>query len=77
MEEKQLTKRYWLFGGAIYYASGGMRDFNGSFDREEEAKAKAKEKEYTDEYNWYHILDTQEETINGVGEACNPMGIFR
>lgn len=77
MSDKLLTKRYWLFGGLIYYASGGMEDFIASFDTKEEALAKAIELEYIKaEFKWHHVIDTQDETIEGEGKACNPMGAF-
>lgn len=36
-----LTKRYWLFSFDNYYPSGGMNDFNDSFETMEEAMALA------------------------------------
>lgn len=49
-------KRFMLFCGQDYYASGGMLDFVGSFDTIDEAAA-AMEVESTD---WGHIYDTED-----------------
>ncbi len=55
-------KRYWLFGGDSYYPNGGMGDFRGSFDSREEAiKAGAAIREGSD--SWYHVFDSQDNTI--------------
>lgn len=52
-------KQYLLFGGAVYYPSGGFEDFRGSFDTLEEAQAKVKELDLEDQYSWYHIVDVK------------------
>lgn len=49
-------ERYWLFGGDIYYASGGMADFVGQYAVLAEAVA-AWQAEY--DYTWWHVVDTQ------------------
>lgn len=59
-------KRYWLFGGTSYSASGGMMDFVETFDSVEAAKRFAAEDFPPDDasitndghYNWWHIFDT-------------------
>lgn len=57
-------RRYLLFAGASYYASGGWKDFIGSFHAESDARAKAEELVGGDEYrdgakDWAHVVDTQ------------------
>lgn len=71
-------KRYILMAGMIYYASGGFKDFAGSFDTKKEALA-AKDtwlKEHDYGHEWWHIADLEEGTIEGEGGGCNPMGVF-
>lgn len=46
-------KPFWLFGGDIYYPSGGMEDFAGSFDSLDEAKAAPIPGE--PDFRWAHI----------------------
>jgi hypothetical protein len=50
----EAAKRYWLFAGECYYASGGIHDFEGSFDSAAEAEAGAQKFEYD---QWYHVVD--------------------
>lgn len=55
-------KRFLLFVGDTYYPCGGWRDFKGSFDTEDEARAhaavlKADENGYG--WDWAHIVDTE------------------
>lgn len=47
-------KRYWLFAGNDYYATGGMHDLEGSFDSAAEAEASAQN---LDPDQWYHVVD--------------------
>ena len=51
--------RYWLFGGAQYYACGGMNDTIGRFGALSDAIAYAKawEDPWSDR-DWWHIVDT-------------------
>jgi len=49
-------KQYILFAFHTFYPSGGMDDFNSSFDTEDEAIAKAKE--LVDDYDEFQIFDT-------------------
>ena len=62
-------KRYLAFVGSIYYPSGGMDDFKGDFDAQDEAVAKAisaaKERSPHPEdqlwrYTWAHVWDCNE-----------------
>lgn len=48
-------KRFLLFGGLIYYPSGGWGDFCGSFDSIEEAEDVFSE----NSCEWYHIVDSE------------------
>lgn len=53
-------KRFLLFGGSIYYAAGGWKDFVGSFDREHDARRAAEQRHALDargEFEWYHVVD--------------------
>lgn len=54
-------KPYWLFAGNIYYPSGGMGDFVGSFDTLEEAKNADRPGEPG--YRWAHIYDADSGAI--------------
>lgn len=53
-------KRYMLFYGDWHYACGGMKDFIGSFDTQEEAKKAIPSDECC---VWFHIYDIQEMKI--------------
>lgn len=48
-----MKHRYWLFAGDIYYASGGMHDFQGAFESIELAKQHSF-------FEWWHVWDTHE-----------------
>ena len=51
----EAVKRYWMFAGNDYYATGGMHDFGGSFDSVAEAEEGAKTLLVPCE--WYHVVD--------------------
>ncbi len=48
------AKRYWLFAGEDYYATGGVHDLTGSFDSVAEAEASV---QAIDSSEWYHVVD--------------------
>ena len=48
------AKRYWLFGGVCYYATGGVHDLTGLFDSVAEAEANV---QAIDSSEWYHVVD--------------------
>ena len=51
--------RYWLFGGATYYASGGMFDAMARFGALSDAIAHAKAWEDPRRCReWWHVVDT-------------------
>lgn len=52
-------KRYWLFGGEVYYAGGGMYDFISGFDTKEEAVLEASRRVASSDIQWWHVFDTQ------------------
>ena len=52
-------KRYMLFGGQAYYASGGFHDYLGSFGDLEKAVAYASSI-MDDVIDWWHIFDCEE-----------------
>jgi len=71
-------KRYWLFTGEAYYASGGMQDFIGSYDSLEQAIDDSKgewrysaytKEDYFYEYDWFQILDSHESKIVSCSES--------
>ena len=60
----EAPKRYWLFGGVCYYASGGVHDRQGVYDTIAEAVAEGKRKQTAewsgrlfDAYEWWHVVD--------------------
>lgn len=53
-------KRYWLFGGCVFYAKGGIHDFIDSSDNTKEIWQIIKQKfSPDDEYSWFHIVDSK------------------
>lgn len=50
-------KRYLLFCGSRYYPSGGMEDFEGSFDSPEDAKDGFIPELFYD--SWAHVYDVE------------------
>ena len=57
-------KRYWLFGGECYYATGGVHDRQGMYGTIAEAVAEGKRQqtsEWSDRlfavYEWWHVVD--------------------
>jgi len=68
------ANRYWLFGGAQYYAAGGMHDIIGRFGALSDAIAYAKAwEDPQNDYDWWHIVDTL--TGELVAESdCRPYG---
>lgn len=62
-------KRYWLFTGAEYYPSGGMKDFKGSFESVGEAIAHLQIVKTSRSIEWYQILDSFEgKVVQNVGD---------
>lgn len=53
-------KRFMLFAGDKYYPTGGMMDFVGYFDTQDEAVAYATTPtgQFNSCPNWFHIYDT-------------------
>ena len=66
-------KRYWLFGSFVYYSTGGMCDFLGSFGSAEEASAAANDLMEAEKIEWWHVFDTVEGAICQESEE-NPYG---
>ena len=57
-------KRYWLFGGECYYATGGVHDRQGMYDTIADAVAEGKRQQAAewsgrlhDVYEWWHVVD--------------------
>lgn len=48
-------KPFWLFSGSVYYPGGGMKDFQGSFDTLEAAKAAFSDEYGEDAFVWAHV----------------------
>lgn len=55
-------KRYLLFGGSVFYAAGGWRDFIGSFDSITDAISKVANSD-PDDLEWYHVIDSEAGSI--------------
>ena len=60
----EAPKRYWLFGGDDYYATGGVHDRRGMYDAITEAVAEGKRQQTAewsgrlfDAYEWWHVVD--------------------
>ena len=72
------AKRYWLFGGECYYASGGVHDRQGMYDTIAEAAAEGKRRQKSawsgrlhDVYEWWHVVDiTTGEIVAGSGDQA-------
>lgn len=73
-DELHKVKRYVVMGGSVYYACGGFQDYRGSFDTEDEAKARVEEflKEHGD-YSWAHYVDLETGDMSVKGEAYTPI----
>lgn len=56
-------KRFMLFGGRIYYPSGGMNDFIGDFDTLEEAEKVGKNFIKNEKWTWIEVYDLIEKKI--------------
>jgi hypothetical protein len=50
-------KQYMLFSGLYYYPSGGMEDFDCSFDTLEQAKDYVKATHESFAQYWHHVAD--------------------
>lgn len=64
-------KRYWLFGGNVYYPQGGITDFIAMFDTIEDTikhyDSKIEEIA-TCGYGWFHVYDSElREVIRNIG----------
>lgn len=65
-------KRFLLFAGATYYASGGWKDFVGSFDTQTEAEAamRAEGAQRGIEERWAHVVDIETaERVADIGDG--------
>jgi hypothetical protein len=58
-------KRFLLFAGQTYYASGGFHDFVKSYDSREEACEVA----LSSNRSWWHVYDAQETRICAWGDG--------
>lgn len=54
-------KRYAVFGGGIYYPSGGIEDLNDSFYTIEESMAFLKGRYEKEIMCWFHIYDLEDD----------------
>jgi len=68
-----MTGWHWLFGGEVYYASGGMNDLLGIYPTLDAAKAAATEAEKQGRVEWWQIVDTSSGVIVAQSE-CLPYG---
>ena len=66
-----VMRRFAVFAGPCYYASGGLHDYIGSFDTLSEAESVAAETHQIhpeidrqeDDFEWWHIFDMDERRI--------------
>ena len=65
MAEQTTPRRYCVFGGHDYYASGGWHDFRASCDTLEDAMQAAEELSTGDtaSIEWWQIFDLQERRV--------------
>lgn len=63
-------KRYWLFAGPNYYASGGMKDFLGDFATIDEADLHFESLRKPGDFEWFHIFDTIEKRVVEIQDTC-------
>ena len=77
-EKRTRMKRYLLFIGLDYYASGGMHDFHSSHDTEEEAtKEGVRYARETPDIWWWHVYDGERAAVvsmsqyQGYGASCD------
>ena len=61
----EAPKRYWLFGGEFYYATGGIHDRQGMYDTIAEAVAEGQRQLCSawssvlyDVHEWWHVVDS-------------------
>ena len=68
------NNRYWLFGGAQHYASGGVHDTIGRFGSRDDAIAHAEAwEDHQRDREWWHVVDILTGEI--VAESdCRPYG---
>lgn len=72
------VKRFVFMGGDIYYASGGFRDYRGSYDTKEEAEARMQEFLEVEGWGvWAHVADLETGEYWGNGKAYAPMAMLR
>ncbi len=63
-------KRYILFSGISYYASGGFNDFTGTYDSLKDAIKAGETQPGTYYPEWYHVWDNELQTIVSHGEEA-------
>lgn len=51
-----MTGWHWLFGGEVYYPSGGINDLIGIYPTLDAAKAAATEAEQSERVEWWQIV---------------------
>ena len=74
--EERVERRFLVFGGDVYYASGGFHDYVGSFDTLAEAERAATATHQVhpeinrqeDDFEWWHIFDMVEKKIVRISE---------
>ena len=68
-----MTGWHWLFGGEVYYASGGMNDLIGMYPTLDAAKAAATEAVQSDGFEWWQIVDATSGVVV-LRSECKPYG---
>ena len=68
-----MTVWHWLFGGEVYYPSGGMNDLIGIYPTLAAAKAAATEAVASERVEWWQIVDATSGVVV-LRSECKPYG---
>ncbi|MEY3173568.1 MAG: hypothetical protein ACK528_09740 [Alphaproteobacteria bacterium] len=68
-----MTGWHWLFGGEVYYPSGGMNDLLGIYPTLDAAKAAATEAVQAVGIEWWQIVDATSGVVV-LRSECKPYG---
>lgn len=60
-----MTATYWVFGGDIYEEMGGMRDFMGVYENEQDAQEAVKTHEASYTHRWADYV----KVVNNISEG--------
>ena len=65
-----MTGWHWLFGGEVYYPSGGMNDLLGIYPTLDAAKAAATEAVQSERVEWWQIEERHDVLTGDGGDEC-------